>query len=100
MKLRGILDIVFWLAVVFLAIRYAHWILAGFASLFLVATVFVLAGYVYLRHLWKKTEKRMADLAAETAEMESAMHIPKQSDHITADGPIIHIQAETIQTDP
>lgn len=100
MKLRNLLEILFWFAVIALAIRYAHWILAGFASLFVLGSVAVLVGYFYLRHLWKKTEKKLAEMAAETAEIESAMQMPKQTSHMTAEGPIIHIQAETVRKEP
>ena len=100
MKLRNLLEVLFWFAVIALAIRYAHWILAGFAGLFLVAGIAVLVGYFYLRRLVKKTQKQFEAMAAEAAEIETAMQTPKQTSDITADGPIIHIHAETVHKEP
>ncbi|PIQ28700.1 hypothetical protein COW36_11965 [bacterium (Candidatus Blackallbacteria) CG17_big_fil_post_rev_8_21_14_2_50_48_46] len=100
MKWRFWLTVLLWTAILILAIRYAHLILMGFAGLFLLGALGLTAAYFYLRHLWKKTEKQLKQMAQET---ENAFATPQEApvtETLFSEGPVIHIQAETVHKSP
>lgn len=95
LKGRFWLSVLFWGLTLFLVIRYAHWILAGFATLFLLTGLLLLAGGLYLRQLWKKARRELEQMAAAAEAFTPPS--PRSSAEAEAwEGPVIHIEAETL----
>lgn len=93
MKSRIWISALFWGLTLFLLIRYAHWILAGFAVLFLLGTAILLAAGLYFRHLWKRAQRKLEAVAHESFRQSSG-YSPLNPEADT--GPVIHIHAETV----
>ena len=94
MNRRFLVSLIFWFLAVLLLARYAHLILTALTGLLLTVLLVAAVGYVWFRHWLKKTQQRLDTLAAE-AEQRAARLRPEPSPR--GEGPIIHIEAETVE---
>jgi hypothetical protein len=91
---RFLVSLIFWFLAVLLLVRHAQLILTALTGLLVALLVAAAIGYAWFRHWLKKTQQRLATLATEAEPQTAGVRTRPTG---SGEGPIIHIEAETVE---